>query len=92
MHAAKGLNIVSYSVQGEMTINSPQWMQARTIKPNERGGFDFSVMTNMGASSSSTINVSLQVPGEHNVRNALATLSVAAILGLPLQEVADALG
>ena len=34
MRAAKGLNVVSYSVQGEMTINSPQWMQARTLKPN----------------------------------------------------------
>ena len=88
----KGLNIVSYSVQGEMTINSPQWMQARTVKPNNRGGFDFSVMTNIGASASSSINVSLQVPGEHNVRNALAALSVAATLGLPLQEFADALG
>ncbi len=88
----KGLNIVSYSVQGEMTINSPQWMQARTVKPNDRGGFDFSAMTNIGALSSSVINVSLQVPGEHNVLNALAALSVAATLGLPLQEFADALG
>ncbi|MBE0683562.1 MAG: UDP-N-acetylmuramate--L-alanine ligase [Anaerolineales bacterium] len=88
----KGLNVVSYSVQGEMTINSPQWMQARTVKPNDRGGFDFSAMTNIGSSASSAINVSLQVPGEHNVRNALATLSVAATLGLPLHEVAGALG
>jgi UDP-N-acetylmuramate--alanine ligase len=88
----KGLNIVSYSVQGEMTINSPQWMQARTVKSNDRGGFDFSAMTNIGASASSVINVSLQAPGEHNVLNALAALSVAATLGLPLQEFADALG
>ncbi len=87
----KGLNVVSYSVQGEMTINSPQWMQARTIKPNDRGGFDFSAMTNIGSLSASSIQVSLQVPGEHNVRNALAVLSVAATLGLPLQEVAEAL-
>lgn len=86
----KGLNIVSYSIQGEMTINSPQWMQARTLAPNGRGGFDFTAMNNMG--SSAEVNVSLQVPGEHNVRNALAALSVAAMLGLPLQEAADALG
>ncbi len=85
----KGLNIISYSVQGEMTINSPQWVQARTVKSNDRGGYDFSAMTNMSASA---INVSLQVPGEHNVRNALAALSVAATLGIPLQEFADALG
>jgi UDP-N-acetylmuramate--alanine ligase len=87
----KGLNIVSYSIQGEMTINSPQWMQARTLAPNDRGGFDFSAMTNLGFTSDA-IQVSLQVPGEHNVRNALAALSVAAVLGLPLQEAADALG
>jgi UDP-N-acetylmuramate--alanine ligase len=88
----KGLNVLSYSLQGEMTINSPQWMQARTIKSNVHGGFDFSAMTNVGASSASTINVSLKVPGEHNVRNALAALSVAAMLGLPLREAANALG
>ena len=87
----KGLNVISYSLQSEMTINSPQWMQARTLKPNQRGGFDFSAMTNVGAASASMLQVSLQVPGEHNVRNALATLSVAATLGLSLQKAADAL-
>jgi UDP-N-acetylmuramate--alanine ligase len=86
----KGLNIISYSIQGEMTINSPQWMQARTLAPNQRGGFDFTAMTNMGAAEA--VTVSLQVPGEHNVRNALAALAVASTLGLPLQEAADALG
>jgi len=88
----KGLNIISYSVQGEMTINSPQWVQARTLNPNARGGFDFSVMTNIGMYSNSVTDVSLQVPGEHNVRNALAALSVAATLGLPLMDAAQALG
>ncbi|NJN79249.1 MAG: hypothetical protein HC797_01545 [Anaerolineales bacterium] len=89
-HARRnGINVVSYSVQGEMTINSPQWMQARTITPNTRGGYDFSAMTNMNMSLS--IQVSLQVPGEHNVRNALAALSVAAMLGLPLDTAAQAL-
>jgi UDP-N-acetylmuramate--alanine ligase len=88
----KGLNVVSYSLQSEMTINSPQWMQARTIKPNRRGGFDFSAMTNLGASAADSLRVSLQVPGEHNVRNALATLSVIATLGLSLQKGAKALG
>lgn len=91
-HARRsGLTVVSYSVQGEMTINSPQWVQARTMKKNERGGFDFSVMTNMG-SMTNAFNVSLQVPGEHNVRNALAALSVAAVMGLPMQKAAEALG
>jgi len=85
----KGVNVISYSVQGEMTINSPQWMQARTLKPNTRGGFDFSAMTNIGAER--IAHVSLQVPGEHNVRNALATLSIVATLGLSLPDAAEAL-
>jgi UDP-N-acetylmuramate--alanine ligase len=74
-----------------MTINSPQWMQARGLKPNARGGFDFTAMTNLGQSAASVIHGSLQIPGEHNVRNALAALALAAISGLPLQEAADTL-
>lgn len=87
----KRLSVVSYSIQGEMTINSPQWVQARSVRPNEKGGFDFSVMTNMG-SMTNAFKVSLQVPGEHNVRNALAALSVAAVMGLSMQKAAEALG
>jgi len=88
----KGFHVVSYSLQGEMTINSPQWMQAANLKPNERGGFNFTAMTNIGHAAASMINVSLQIPGEHNVRNALAVLAVIATLGLPLQQAAEALG
>jgi UDP-N-acetylmuramate--alanine ligase len=87
-----GLSVVSYSVQGDLTINSPQWMQARNLKPNDRGGFDFSAGTNMVELGTQAIHVSLQIPGEHNVRNALAALSVAAILGLSLKNAAAALG
>src|SRR5204862_348327 len=87
----KGLSVISYGVQSEMTINSPQWMQARRPTPNQRGGFDFSAMTNMGMTAATVMDVSLRVPGEHNVRNALAALSVMAVLGLPLQEAGDAL-
>ncbi|GAB4540559.1 MAG: UDP-N-acetylmuramate--L-alanine ligase [Anaerolineales bacterium] len=86
----KRLNVMSYSLQSEATINSPQWMQARAAKPNARGGFDFSIVTNLNGGVAS-VNVSLQVPGEHNVRNAMAALSVMALLGIPLQEAADAL-
>jgi UDP-N-acetylmuramate--alanine ligase len=38
------------------------------------------------------IPISLQVPGHHNVRNALGALAVADLLGLPLDEAAEALG
>lgn len=87
----KNLNVVSYSVQAEMTINSPQWMQARNLKPNMLGGFDFLVMTNVASITAASLQVSLQVPGEHNVKNALAALCVAAMLGLSLQKAAETL-
>lgn len=38
-----------------------------------------------------TASVELSVPGEHNVANALAALSVARAYGLPLKEAAEAL-
>jgi UDP-N-acetylmuramate--alanine ligase len=66
-------------------------MQARSPKPNDRGGFNFTAMTNMTEAGSASVNVSLQVPGEHNVRNALATLSVVAAMGLSVQLAANAL-
>jgi UDP-N-acetylmuramate--alanine ligase len=87
----KSLNTICYSAKPEMTLNSPQWIQARTLKPNERGGFNFSAATNLGSESANMIQGSLQVPGEHNVRNALAALCVSALMGIPLQEAANVL-
>jgi UDP-N-acetylmuramate--alanine ligase len=88
----QGKNVVSYSVQGEMTINSPNWVQASRLKPNYRGGFDFVVSSNLGSKGPETIEVSLQVPGEHNVRNALAVLATIDVLGLSSEKAVKALG
>jgi UDP-N-acetylmuramate--alanine ligase len=85
----KGRNVVAYSIQGEMTINSPQWIQARSFQPNDRSGISFTAVTNL--SPIDTVKVSLQIPGEHNILNALATLAVIAVLGLPLEKAASAL-
>ena len=38
------------------------------------------------------VQVDLKVPGRHNILNSLAVLSVASLLGLPLDETARALG
>ena len=86
-----GKNIISYGVQNDMTINTPLWMMARNVKPNERGGFDFVATTNMAGKTSAAVDVSLQIPGQHNVRNALATLTVIAVLGLSRKKAAQAL-
>ena len=59
---------------------------AENVKANTRGGFDFTCHLPLA-----TCNLSLQVPGKHNVWNALAVMTVIAQLGLPLDKAADAL-
>jgi len=54
------------------------------------GGFSFDVTSNLSGGLTS-VKVDLQVPGEHNVRNALATLAVVELLGLSMQKAAEAL-
>jgi len=87
-----GRNIVSYSMQSDRTINTPLWVQARDVKPNQRGGFDFMVTSNLASKTSTAIKVSLQIPGEYNVRNALAVLAGVGVLGLSRRKAAQALG
>jgi len=87
-----GRNVVSYGTQGDMTINTPLWVQARDIKPNQRGGYDFTATSNISSKTSTSVNVSLQVPGEHNVQNALAVLAIVGVLGYSRSRAARALG
>jgi UDP-N-acetylmuramate--alanine ligase len=90
-HARKdGKAVVGYTVQGEMTIASPSWIQARALKANLLGGFSFDVASNL-TGSLSAVKVDLQVPGVHNVRNALAVLAVVELLGLSAEHAAEAL-
>ena len=84
-----GHRVIAYALQGDMTIQTTQWIQARNIRPNERGGFDFEATTNFGEVEMA--RVSLQVPGQHNVRNALAALGVIAVLKLSIKDAALAL-
>jgi len=85
-----GKAVVGYAIQGEMTINSPNWVQARALKSNYLGGFSFEFSSNL-SDDASVVKVDLQVPGEHNVRNALATLAVVELLGLSTKKAAKAL-
>jgi len=71
-------------------LNPPAHYQARDLVANSRGGFDFTVVRSDRPGI--LARVSLIVPGEHNVRNALAALAVADQLGIPVQEAAGALG
>ena len=58
-------------------------LSGANTEPNAKGGFDFTF---------ERWNVSLQVPGKHNVWNALAVMTVIAELGLSLEDAATALG
>ncbi len=87
-----GRNVISYGMQGDMTINTPLWVQARDVQPNQRGGFDFTITSNIENKTSVSAKVSLQVPGMHNVRNALAVFSIVGMLGLSRTKAAEALG
>jgi UDP-N-acetylmuramate--alanine ligase len=57
------------------------------LSANRKGGFTFgaSVLGN-------PVSVELQVPGKHNILNAMAALTVAQLLHLPLSDAALALG
>lgn len=69
--------------------NSNLDFSAMDLTLNVSGSYNFT----MGArDGEETAQVALQVPGIHNVRNALAALSVAEILELPLRQSAHALG
>ncbi len=84
-------NIVGYGMQTESTITTPLWVMARELKPNQRGGFDFVASSNLGSTGMELAEVSLQVPGTHNVCNALAVLAIVDVLGLSRQKAAQAL-
>jgi len=77
-----GKDVVSYGMKGDMTISTPFWVQAYEAHPNERGGYNFTVTSNIQSKTSASARVSLQVPGKHNVRNAMAVLAIVGVLGL----------
>jgi UDP-N-acetylmuramate--alanine ligase len=65
---------------------------SKGLQINEMGGFSFSIIFEPWGKQAETIaQVQLQVPGEHNVRNALAALAVCHQAGLDTQKAAEAL-
>jgi len=79
---ARGLSIPVYTYG----IDHGDW-QAADIRPNQLGGSDFLVHF-----ADQLVGVArLRVPGEHNVRNALAAIAVASELGIDFDEIRPAL-
>ncbi len=59
--------------------------QAKNLSANEHGGYDFEAVSG----GRTVARVSLQVPGIHNVRNALGAMAAADHLGVDLQCTVD---
>jgi UDP-N-acetylmuramate--alanine ligase len=78
----QGRKVVSYSLG-----NKEADYRAENLKPEEGAGFYFE----MNRNGEPEAVVSLQVPGKHNVSNALAALVVVGLLGLNLCKAAEAL-
>ena len=102
--AGRGHPTFAYGL-GDMG-NSSYPYQAIDLSLNDMGGFTFNAICNRQSIPgtrpletiipespiSNPVPVTLQVPGQHNVRNALAALAVADLLGFPIEEATRALG
>jgi UDP-N-acetylmuramate--alanine ligase len=84
--AAKGVSCLAYG-----RARADYAYLARDLQPENSAGYSFEALS-QATGTSQAVRVTLQVPGTHNVDNALAALAVADQLGLPLQVAAQALG
>jgi len=82
-----GKAVIPYGLHPTTEAGQALDVYANVLAPNEKSGLTFSASV-LGKSAM----VELQVPGKHNVRNALAALTVAQLLGLDLDNAAGALG
>ncbi len=86
-----GKSVLAYGI---LTSTGLPDYTAVKLSSNEKGGFSFEAVLHPGKANGEEqrVQVHLQVPGEHNVRNALAALALADWLGFPLSKAAQALG
>jgi UDP-N-acetylmuramate--alanine ligase len=77
---AEGLRVERYSIDAEAEWRAVQW------RGNDHGGIDFTVQLE-GADLG---RVSLQLPGRHNVLNALGALAMAMRAGVDFRRAAQA--
>jgi UDP-N-acetylmuramate--alanine ligase len=82
-----GKAVLAYGLKPKASNGRQLDTYASVLSVNGKGGFTFSASV-LG----NPATVELQVPGKHNILNALAALTVAQLLGLPLVDAAQALG
>ena len=82
----RGLRTLTYAIQPSADYT------AENLRPVPGAGYEFDLVFSGQVSAEGRQRVALQIPGEHNVRNALAVLGIIHQLGLPLDAAAQALG
>ena len=82
-----GKSVLAYGLKPTMEDGRELETYTNLLSVNGKGGFTFSASV-LGKPAM----VELQVPGKHNILNALAALTVTQLLDLPLSEAAQALG
>ena len=88
-----GLKAFAYGIHTETVAeHQKRDYRAGNLTLNNYGGITFDAFVPKSKSESRTSwKIALQVPGVHNIRNALAAFAVADLLGLPLTQAANAL-
>jgi UDP-N-acetylmuramate--alanine ligase len=81
-----GKSVITYGMVSTSETGKLLQVSASKLVTNDRGGFSFDASV-----QGSSVHVDLQVPGRHNVLNALAALAVSQVLMLPLADSARAL-
>ena len=85
-HVPQGRQAWTYGLDNQANYFSEE------TASNTRGGIDFTVWAREGEDHPQRLaDVQLQVPGLHNVRNALAVMALVHRLGLPVKPAAQAL-
>lgn len=86
-----GKRVVGYRIAENQKTEAGEWILAQNVNANNLGGFTFNAITRLLSGPDNISGIQLRVPGLHNVRNALATLGVAGLMGYNLKEAAKAL-
>jgi UDP-N-acetylmuramate--alanine ligase len=87
MAATSGFKTQAYGLNLRPDGVAPDYL-GKKLRINDMGCFTFELVYG----EMKSITVSLQVPGEHNIRNALGALAAVNVIGLPIAEAARALG
>jgi UDP-N-acetylmuramate--alanine ligase len=83
--------VIGYRVAESHRTESGEWMLALNVMPNRYGGYSFNAILRLHGALQYLSGGQLQVPGIHNVRNAMAALGVMGLMGQDIRHASQAL-